>query len=54
MRDMTPAESAAQGRELKKLNRLNLAELRALNDRNARRSPNPVHLASAIAKLHAP
>lgn len=47
---MTNAELAKQ---LKKLNRLNRYEITALNDRNARMSPNPVHLASALAKLNA-
>lgn len=47
---MTNAELAKQ---LKKLNRLNRAELAALSDRAARACPNPVHLASALAKLNA-
>lgn len=46
---MTNTELAAQ---LKRLNRLNRAELAALNDRSRRASPNPVHLASALAKLN--
>jgi aminoglycoside phosphotransferase len=47
---VTNAELAKQ---LKKLNRLNLTELRALGDRAARACPNPTHLASALAKLNA-
>ena len=37
--------------ELRRLNRLTRAELTALADRDARRSPNAVHLASALAKM---
>lgn len=39
---------------LKRLNRLTRAELSALNRRNNHGSPNPVHLASALAKLDDP
>jgi len=53
MKDMTPAEMAAQAAALKKLNRLNLAELRALGDRHARLCPHPIHLANALARLRA-
>lgn len=48
---MTNAELAT---ELKRLNRLNRAELAALGDRHRRACPNPVHLASAVAKLSDP
>lgn len=36
---------------LRRLGRLNRAELAALSDRADRACPNPVHLASALAKL---
>jgi hypothetical protein len=36
---------------LRRLGRLNRAELAALSDRDRRASPNAVHLASALAKL---
>lgn len=44
----------SQAALLRRLGRLNLAELRALGDREMRRGPNPAHLAAALAKLAAP
>lgn len=58
--DLTDAELDAlldrkvQAVLLRRLNRLTRAELAALGDRAGRRCPNPIHLASALAKLDAP
>lgn len=44
-------DSESQKRELARLNRLTLSELRALSDRELRAVPNPEQLAAALRKL---